>query len=442
MKYEIRDSKILYLAKMATNVVIVIVGFYIAFYLRYGMDVKERNIEPFITLIPYIAAVSLAFFHIYLYDDNGEASYIENVVASTLALVMIQISTMAMSFFARGFAFPRSIFAISFIVQTIMIAFWKWILVIFYSRYGKENRVFLIGHKAQNRKVAENLLNMRHSGIRVVKEMEPAEFLYEDHIDDIDYICIASDVDETHRIRILEMALSKDKRIFILPSLYEILLSTSKLSKFDDMPVFKVRQLSLNLEQKAMKRLMDLIFVIPGIALAAPLMAIAFILIKIQDSGPVLYKQERLTLGGKKFNLIKFRTMVDNAEEKTGPVLAGMDDPRITKIGRVLRASRIDELPQLFNVIKGDMSFVGPRPEREYFYNEFEKDIPQFKYRMSAKAGITGLGQILGKYTTSPKDKLTYDLLYIYDYSILLDIKIIMRTIKIMLKKSSSDGKA
>ena len=145
-------------------------------------------------------------------------------------------------------------------------------------------------------------------------------------------------------------------------------------------------------------------------------------------------------MGGKKFDLFKFRTMVVNAEEKTGPVLAGMDDSRITGIGKFLRASRLDELPQLFNVLKGDMSLVGPRPEREYFYEKYEKEIPQFKYRLSVKAGITGLGQILGKYTTSPEDKLTYDLLYEYNYSVLLDIKTILRTLRIMLKKSSSDG--
>ena len=435
MKYDTRESNIFSFVKLAVNTGIVILGYYAAFFIRYGADIKSRNIEPFTALIPYIAIVSIFFFHIYLYDDNGESSYIENVTASALAIAMVQIATMAMSFFARGFAFPRSVFAISFVVQILMVLMWKKLLAAVYARYGKENRVLIVGDEAGNRKVAENVLKMHQSGITVAKEIESVKELNEGDMDGIDCICIASDVKYASRIRILATALAKDMKIFILPDLYEILLSSSRLGQFDDMPVFKVRQLSLNMEQRAAKRFLDLMLVIPGLVVASPFMVIAGMLIWKHDRGPVFYKQERLTMGGKKFDLFKFRTMVVNAEEKTGPVLAGMDDSRITGIGKFLRASRLDELPQLFNVLKGDMSLVGPRPEREYLYEKYE-----FKYRLSVKAGITGLGQILGKYTTSPEDKLTYDLLYEYNYSVLLDIKTILRTLRIMLKKSSSDG--
>ena len=140
------------------------------------------------------------------------------------------------------------------------------------------------------------------------------------------------------------------------------------------------------------------------------------------------------------FNLYKFRTMVENAERHTGPVLATEKDIRITPLGRVLRASRIDELPQLFNVLKGDMSIVGPRPERPFFVKQFNEEIDGFKYRVVVKAGITGLAQILGNYSTNPKTKAKYDLLYIKNYSLLSDIKIIFNTIKIIFLKSSSKG--
>lgn len=141
-----------------------------------------------------------------------------------------------------------------------------------------------------------------------------------------------------------------------------------------------------------------------------------------------------------KFKLYKFRTMIVNAEKKTGPVLAYDRDPRITPLGRFLRASRLDELPQLFNVLKGDMSIVGPRPERQHFINEFTKDIPHFKYRIMVKAGVTGLAQVLGKYTTSPEDKARFDLLYIRNYSLWLDLKIMLRTLKVVFLKDKSSG--
>jgi lipopolysaccharide/colanic/teichoic acid biosynthesis glycosyltransferase len=173
-----------------------------------------------------------------------------------------------------------------------------------------------------------------------------------------------------------------------------------------------------------------------------PLLVIVAIIIKLYDRGPIFYKQKRVTKDNKIFDLYKFRTMIVDAEKNIGPVLASERDPRITPIGRFLRASRIDEIPQLINVIKGDMSIVGPRPERPFFVEKFNEEVDEFKYRVFVKAGITGLAQILGKYSTDPENKAKYDLLYIRDYSLLLDIKIIFNTIKIMFIKDSSKGVA
>jgi lipopolysaccharide/colanic/teichoic acid biosynthesis glycosyltransferase len=185
---------------------------------------------------------------------------------------------------------------------------------------------------------------------------------------------------------------------------------------------------------------MDIVISSLGLIVTSPLLLIISIIIKLYDGGRVLYKQERVTENNKIFNLYKFRTMVENAEIQTGPVLAADNDTRITPLGRFLRASRIDELPQLLNVLKGDMSLVGPRPERPYFADRFNEEIDGFKYRIYVKAGITGLAQILGNYSTDPKTKAKYDLMYIKNYSLLLDIIIIFNTIKTILLKDSSKG--
>jgi len=174
--------------------------------------------------------------------------------------------------------------------------------------------------------------------------------------------------------------------------------------------------------------------------LFSPVFLIAAVGIKCTDHGPVFYKQERLTRDSKRFMIYKFRTMVVDAEKMSGPVLASEKDPRVLPIGRFLRATRMDELPQILNILKGDMSVVGPRPERPELAAEIERTIPEFSYRLKVKAGLTGFAQVYGKYNTTFYDKLKLDLMYIRKYSLLLDLKLILMTPKIMFLKESSEG--
>ena len=185
---------------------------------------------------------------------------------------------------------------------------------------------------------------------------------------------------------------------------------------------------------------MDLFFSIIGLIITLPFFAVIAIMIKLTDPGPIFYKQDRLTIGGKIFQIYKFRTMIKDAEKDTGPQLAQKEDDRILPVGRFLRRFRLDELPQIFNILKGDMSLVGPRPERPELAKEIEREIPEFSYRLKVKAGLTGYAQIYGKYNTTSYDKLKLDLTYIRNYSVWLDLKLILMTPKIMMLKESSEG--
>ena len=196
----------------------------------------------------------------------------------------------------------------------------------------------------------------------------------------------------------------------------------------------------MKLEEKLIKRAFDIVASLVAIILSAPIMLVVAILIKKDDGGRIFYKQERITENYRPFNVIKFRTMVENAEEISGATLSTKDDPRITKIGKKLRSLRLDELPQLFNIFIGDMSFVGPRPERDVFIQEYVKEVPEFVYRLNVKAGLTGLAQVRGKYNTTPQDKLKMDLLYINTFTFLNDIKICFLTLKVMFTKESTEG--
>jgi exopolysaccharide biosynthesis polyprenyl glycosylphosphotransferase len=259
-------------------------------------------------------------------------------------------------------------------------------------------------------------------------------------IDTVDKVYIGDSIDNTDKLNIINYCSEKNKTIYLIPSLYEISLVDFKVSQVDDLLVFKLEDLGLTYEQRIIKRTLDIIISSIGLIITSPLLIIISIIIKLYDGGSVFFKQERVTENNRLFNLYKFRTMIEDAEKHMGPVLATEKDTRITPLGRFLRASRIDELPQLFNVLKGDMSIVGPRPERPFFAEQFNEEIDGFKYRVYVKAGITGLAQILGNYSTDPKTKSKYDLLYIKNYSLLSDIRIIFNTIKIMFLRNSSMG--
>ena len=187
------------------------------------------------------------------------------------------------------------------------------------------------------------------------------------------------------------------------------------------------------------KRLLDLVICIPVSVILMPLFLIIAFLIKVYDGGPVLYKQPRLTVNGKIFNIYKFRSMCMDSE-KGGAQLAKKNDDRITPVGRVLRALHFDEFPQLINIIKGDMSLVGPRPERPEIAAQYKEIIPEFDFRLKVKAGLTGYAQVYGKYNTTPYDKLKLDLTYIENYSFWLDIKLMFLTFKILFQKENTEG--
>ena len=185
---------------------------------------------------------------------------------------------------------------------------------------------------------------------------------------------------------------------------------------------------------------MDIVLSFLAIVVFAIPMAAVAVAIKLEDGGPVFFKQKRMTRGGREFDILKFRSMIVDAEKYAGAVLATENDPRITKVGRFIRATRLDEIPQILNILKGDMSVVGPRPERKVLADEIRKEVPEFDYRLKVRGGLTGYAQIYGKYNTSSYDKLRLDLMYIENYSLLLDIKLIILTLRIIFSKDSTEG--
>lgn len=250
---------------------------------------------------------------------------------------------------------------------------------------------------------------------------------------------VLNDIPPKMRNDLLKFCYAGQHRVYIAPKITDVIMRGSKDVSLFDTPIFLIKGTGLSITQRAFKRILDLVVCLVAMVIALPLMLIVAIAIKLEDGGPVFYKQKRVTIGGREFEILKFRSMVVDAE-KFGAVLATDNDPRITKVGKVIRATRLDELPQILNILKGDMSIVGPRPERQDFIDEFCKEMPEFTYRTKVKGGLTGYAQIYGKYNTGAYDKLRMDLMYIENYSLLLDIKLILTTIRIMFSKDSTEG--
>ncbi|MGN0482400.1 MAG: sugar transferase [Lachnospiraceae bacterium] len=247
------------------------------------------------------------------------------------------------------------------------------------------------------------------------------------------------DIPSHERNLFLKYCFKRGIRCYCVPKISDIMITSSTNIELFDTPLMLFRNRGLTVSQTFVKRCMDIVISLIGCILASPFMLIIAIAIKLYDHGPVFYSQERVTKNGEVFQIYKFRSMVVDSE-KYGARLAAKHDDRITPVGKVIRRLHVDELPQLFNILKGDMSFVGPRPEREEIYQQYEKVIPEFRYRLKMKAGLTGYAQVYGNYHTVPYDKLKLDLTYIENYSVWLDIKLILLTVKILFQKDKSEG--
>lgn len=250
---------------------------------------------------------------------------------------------------------------------------------------------------------------------------------------------VLCDLPSQARNQIMKYCYQESIRTYVTPKISDILFRGADDIHLFDTPLLLSRNQGLSINQRIVKRICDVLLSLIGIILASPFMLLIALAVKLYDRGPVLYKQERLTRDGRPFLIYKFRSM-EMDSEKNGARLASKGDKRVTPVGRVIRNIHFDELPQLFNILKGDMSMVGPRPERQEISDKYEETIPEFVLRTKVKAGLTGYAQVYGKYNTTPYDKLKLDLTYIENYSLWLDIKILLLTFKILFQKENTEG--
>lgn len=251
---------------------------------------------------------------------------------------------------------------------------------------------------------------------------------------------VIGDISIEERNPLLKYCYGKSIRIYLLPKITDVILARAEELHVFDTPLLLTREYSLTVEERFFKRLIDIVCSLILLVVTSPIMLITAIAIKLYDGGPVLYKQVRCTLNQRRFSIMKFRSMRTDAEKDGMARLAQKDDDRITPIGKFIRKCRIDELPQLVNILRGDMSFIGPRPERPEIIEKYLEVMPEFVFRMKVRAGLAGFAQVYGKYNTTPYDKLKLDLAYIENFSIWLDLKLMMLTIKVLFWPDSTEG--
>ncbi len=248
------------------------------------------------------------------------------------------------------------------------------------------------------------------------------------------------DITTEERNEILKYCYARSIRVYIMPKITDVILLGAEELHLFDTPILLTREYSLSLEQRFMKRTIDIVCSLILLIIASPIMLVTATVIKLYDRGPVLYKQVRCTRDQREFYIMKFRSMRVDAEKDGVARLAQKNDSRITPIGKFIRKVRIDELPQLINILKGDMSFIGPRPERPEIIAQYLEIMPEFAFRMKVKAGLAGYAQVYGKYNTTPYDKLKLDLTYIENYSLWMDIQLMLLTLKILFWPDSTEG--
>ncbi|MEZ7892469.1 MAG: sugar transferase [Candidatus Wallbacteria bacterium] len=413
------------------------------FYLRYRGNIPHVNYQAYmdISMFTTIIGIITIYFN-NLYDNDRKNTYVDIFYGVTRSVLVGTIIMIAYIFYARSFAFPRTVIILSVAVNIFYLSFWRFLEKLINKYDVTEKNVLIVGTSSEGLLI-KNDIDMYSSksyivkgyvddspenGIAVLGGLNEISRIIEDN--EIDIVIISTE--KLTLSKLIEFIFKCDERgvkVAILPNLYEIVIGRVDIKQIAGIPLLEVNFGGHDKFYAKLKVIIDYFLAVAGFIILMPVFITVAVLIKFDSKGPVVYTQVRVGRNGRNFNIYKFRTMVQNAEAETGPVISSNEDSRVTKIGRILRKLHIDEFPQLINVLKGEMSFVGPRPERPHFVERFCKRLPVYSKRFLVKPGITGLAQVHGRYDSNFEHKLRYDLAYINNMNFLLDIKIIILTI-------------
>ncbi|MCM3618701.1 sugar transferase [Sutcliffiella horikoshii] len=419
---------------------IITLSYLIAFYVRYE-TYDAKNWDSFVQVLPWVLLISAFFLSVYEVNPSRRKRFFDYIGSILVSTFSITVATMAISFFFRAFGLPRSVILLSFVFSVVLLTIWKMVFIYFKKTTYPEN-ILLIAKPQDKHRLSYQIKDTFATKVNInyVEYHTPLEETFK-AIKKADSVILGPKDTDEKKSSLIYYSFKNKKNLYLVPSFYDLLLSKSDITPFEDTMALSVKKFGLSIDQQILKRTFDLVVSVLVLPFILPFFLLGVLLIKIQEpKGSIFYSQARLGKDNKEFQILKLRTMIENAEGTTGPMLATDKDPRITRVGNFLRATRIDELPQIFNVLRGDMSIVGPRPERSFFIEQFKKDISSYQYRNSVKPGITGYAQIMGKYTTSVEDKLRFDLHYIRNFSVMFDIVIILRTVLVMVDKTKSEG--
>ncbi len=394
----------------------------------------------------YLLAISFTvlyviFVRVYGGFMVGTAGVIDLIFSQVISLGFLEAAKYVIfSLLSYDLLFPVP-FIINFLYSSVVAAAWCFIADYVYFRLHRPKKTIVI---YGNKDSYDSMKGIRGMTKRfdVQKTYSCDEISLKDSfkkIDEVDAV-LTCGVPSDYRNEILKYCIANGKACYVKPKISDTILRGGKTIQMMNVPVYRCKRSQASIIYLFVKRAADIVLSLIAIVLSSFFMLGTAAAIKIYDGGKVVYKQKRLTKDGKVFEIIKFRSMIQDAEKDGVARLAKESDDRITPVGRIIRKLRLDELPQLFNILKGDMSFVGPRPERPEIAKQYEKDMPEFALRLQVKAGLTGYAQVYGKYNTPPYDKVQMDLMYIANQSILEDLKLMLMTFKILFISSSTEG--
>lgn len=426
---------------LLVDIALMILSAAIAMNLCLGREVLDLNHNLYSGMIPIMVILMGILFNINGLFTLSRKRYAEILLSLAVAMFNLTLIIMAMTFFVREFSYSRGVLLFTVLLQFLTISTWKYIYWRLERRINNVLKTLIVGNMDECTKVYNRLKTRPEMNLEVKYiSTNVGKHDWKSVIAQIEAVVICSDLNLKEKAEIVHICNMNNKQVLLIPDIYEVFCSSSDLDKIDDIPVFRPHSLVPSLEQRVLKRALDIIVSWTAGIIVSPLLILTAMVIKIFDPGPILYSQIRTGRYEKEFKVYKFRTMKVDAEKSSGPMFATANDPRITNLGKFMRATRLDELPQIWNVIVGDMSIVGPRPERPFFVEKFKQEIPEYIYRHNVRPGITGLAQVYGKYNTTAYDKLVYDLMYIQKCNIINDLIIMVQTVRVLATKSATEG--